>query len=116
MRGDARRDAQAIIIAMGHDDPAYQPRGNAPAGRMRELLTAISILVLYPCGFCEVCPEIVRSPGLQRLAILHHGFDRPGLVRSWKTLVLRLLASDHRQRQVFFSASPVHLERAMSFR
>ena len=47
----------------------------------------------------KLVPEEVRGAGLQRLAVLHHGFDGIGVHRAGEALILRLLAGDHRHRQ-----------------
>ena len=48
------------------------------------------------------CPRIMRGAGLQRLAVLHHRFDGIGAHRAGETLILRLLARDHRHGQHVF--------------
>ena len=45
-------------------------------------------------GLGEILAEIVRSAGLQRLAVAHHGFDRIGLIGSGETLGIGLAAGD----------------------
>ena len=45
-------------------------------------------------GFREILAEIVRSAGLEGLAVAHHGFDRKGLIRSGETLGIGLAARD----------------------
>ena len=116
LRGDGRRHAQAVIVAVGHDHPADQPRRNAPAGGVAELLGAFAILILDAGGMGEIGAEVMRGPRLQRLAVLHHRLDRPCFDRAGETLVLGLLARDHGERQIILGASAVHFERAVGFR
>ena len=113
MRRDARGDAQAVVVAMGHDQPAHEASGHAPAGGVGKLLRAFAILVADARSAGEIGAEVVRRAGLKRLAVLHHRLDRPGFVRAGKALVLRLLARDHGNREILFGAGAVHLERAM---
>ena len=95
---------------MRHDDAADHPRRNAPAGGMREALAALAVLVLDPRSLREIGAEIMAGARLQRLAVLHHRLDRPGLDRARETLVLGLLTGHHRQCEVLVGKGPVNLE------
>ena len=111
---DARRDAQAVIIAMGHDEPADHAGRHAPAGRLRQFLAALGILETDILRLAEGGAQEVRRTGLQRLAILHHGFDRIGGDGPGESLVLRLFARDDGHRHAIFGEGAVdfqHLER-----
>jgi hypothetical protein len=45
MRGNRGRNAQPVIVAMGHDDAADHAGRHAPAGRMRQFLRAFLALI-----------------------------------------------------------------------
>ena len=77
---------------------------------MREALAALAVLVLDPRSLREIGAEIMAGARLQRLAVLHHRLDRPGLDRARETLVLGLFTGHHRQREVLVGKGPVNLE------
>ena len=95
---------------MRHDDTADHPRRNAPTGGMRQALAAFAVLVLDAASLREIGAEIMAGARLQRLAVLHHGFDRPGFDRAREALVLRLFTGNHRQREVFVRKGAIDLE------
>ena len=95
---------------MRHDDAADHARRNAPAGGMRQALAAFAVLVLDARSLREIGAEIMAGARLQRLAVLHHRLDRPGLDRARETLVLGLFAGHHRQREVLVGESAIDLE------
>ena len=111
-RGEARRNAQTVIIAMRHDHAADHPRRDAPAGCVGQRLAAFAVLEFDPARRRKIRAEIMAGPGLERLAVLHHRFDRPSLDSAGETLVLRLLARDHGERQILFGALPIDFEHA----
>ena len=115
MRRNPRRDAEAVVVAVDHDDPANQPGRNPPAGGVAQRLLAFLVLIPDPCGFSESGAQIMRGASLQRLAVLHHRLDRIGRGGTGETLVFRLFARDDRDREVFFGVGAVHFERAQSF-
>ncbi len=82
---------------------------------MAELLATFLVLVLNARRVGKIGAEVMAGARLQRLAILHHRLDAPGLHRTGKALVLGLFASDHRQRQVILGAGAVHFQRAVRF-
>src|SRR5690606_18434806 len=85
---------------------------DAPAGGMGELLAPLAVLEADIGGLGEAGAEVMRGAGLERLAVLHHCLDRPSADGAGKALVLGLLASDYRERDVFLGEGAVHLERA----
>src|SRR3546814_2460260 len=66
---------------------------------MAEAVAAVLVLEADIRGLGETGAQIVRRPRLQRLAVLHHRFDRIGRDGAGKTLILGLFAGDHGQRQ-----------------
>ena len=68
------------------------------------------VLELNVLGFREVRPEIMRRAGLQCLAVLHHRFDRIGIVGAGETFVGRLLAGDDRHGQHVLGERAIDLE------
>src|SRR3546814_14652109 len=76
VRRDARRTAQAVVIAVGHDDGADGARRKAPTDGMAEAVAAVLVLEADIRGLGETGAQIVRRSRLQRLAVLHLLFDR----------------------------------------
>src|SRR3546814_17594866 len=66
---------------------------------MAEAVAAVLVLEADIRGLGETGAQIVRRPRLQRLAVLHHRFDRIGRDGAGKTLIIGLFAGDHVQRQ-----------------
>ena len=113
MRGNCRRNAQSVIIAVRHDHAADHPGRDTPACRVAMGFLTLTRLESDASSFCEIGAEIMRCSSLQGLAILHHRFDRPSFNRAGEAFILRLLARDHRHGEIFFSTGPIHLKRAL---
>ena len=84
---------------MRHDNAADHARGNAPARGVAIGELAVLVLETDVLRLGEVRTEEMRGSGLQRLSVLHHRFDGIGVHRARETLILGLLARDHRHRQ-----------------
>ena len=112
VRCDARRTAQAIVVAMRHDDTADHAGRHAPARRVAQAVAAVLVLIADARRLGEAGSQIMRGPGLQRLAVLHHCLDRISRDRARKTLVLGLFARDDWHRENIFGKGTVHFERA----
>ena len=115
VRRDARRTAQPVVVAVGHDDAADHPRRHAPAGRVAQAVAAVPILVTDARGIGEAGAEIMRGAGLQRLAVLHHRLDRIGRDGSREALILGLFAGNDGHREHILGKGAVHFERAQRF-
>ncbi len=73
-----RRDPESVVVAVRHDQRAHEPRRCPP--RCLPDVLFLSGLV-EECGVehaGEVLPELVAGSHLQRLAVAHHCFARPG--------------------------------------
>ena len=114
-RRDRRRQAQSIVVAVRHDHAADQPRRHAPARRVAIGELSLRVLELDVLRFGKVRAEIMRGAGLQRLAVLHHGFDGVGVVGAGEALVGRLLARDHRHGEHVFGELAIDLEHLQRF-
>ncbi len=109
-RGRARRHDDAVVIAVGHDHAADQPGGGAPRGGPGILLLLVGRLELDLGGAGEILPEKVGRPGLERLAVLHHGLDAQGIHRPGKALGSGLGALDDRHRQDLLRKPRINVE------
>ena len=94
LRRELRRQHEAVIIAVGHDERSDEPRRNAPRRRPRELLFAFLGKVFDARGLREVLPQEVRRAGLECLLVLHHGFDRIRVDRAGEALPRAFFALD----------------------
>ena len=97
---------------MAHDQAADQARADAPAGLPDVIELAFLALKLDIERLAEILAEIVAGPGLQRQAVLHHGFDRVTADRAGEFLRLRLHALDHGHRHDVFRHFGVDVEHA----
>src|SRR3546814_20173061 len=79
---------------------------------MAEAGAAVLILEADIRGRGETGAQIVRRARLQRIAVLHHRFDRISRDGAGKTLILGLFAGKHGQRQRLFSQGAKPFERA----
>ena len=108
--GDRRRQAQPVVVAVGHDHPAQHPGGAAPGGGGHVLAPALRRQVLDVEGAGEVVPEVVAGPHLQGLAVAHQALAGVGAVGPGEPLGGRLLPGDHRAGQGLLHERPVHLQ------
>ena len=106
---------QAVVVAVGHDHPADHPGRGPPACSVATPEWPSRSGTGYGSAG-EVRSEIVRGAGLQRLAVLHHGFYRVGSHGAREVFVLRLLASDDRHGQDLFGEGAVDLQHAHGLR
>ena len=87
-RGQFRRNDNALIISVRHDQSTDQSSRHTPTGRVDVFHFPFFILELHVEGFRKTLRQMMRRPGLQGLTILHHGFDRVGVVGAGKLLAL----------------------------
>ena len=85
-RRNARRQDQAVVVRVRHDDRADHARRNAPAGRPGELLLTVGVLELDLERLGEVLAEEVARTGLKRLGVAHHRFAGVGVDRTGEAL------------------------------
>ena len=93
-RCNTRRKNKAVIIGVRHDERADEPRAHSPAGGPGELTAAIARGKLDPGGAGEVLSEEMRSARLDRLAVLHHGFDAKRADSPREALAFRFFAGE----------------------
>ena len=93
-RGDMRRQHEAVVVGVGHDEGADEAGAHTP-GRGPDIL---GLVVLVEEGDAEalgkVLSEEVGRAALQRLAVLHHGLDGVGVEGAGEALRLALHALD----------------------
>src|SRR5579872_5782561 len=93
---------QAVVVRVCHDETADQSRADAPTRGPGELFLVLFIFERDIEGLGEVLPEEVGSPGLKRLAILHHGFDAERVDRAWKFLAVSFRSDQYRHCHELF--------------
>ena len=94
--GHARRQHEAVVVRVRHDQGADQARGDAPAGLPDVLTLAGRVLEHHVEGLAEVLAQVVARAALQRLAVLHHPLDGARLEGTGEALVGALDAADDR--------------------
>ncbi len=102
-RSDFRRELDAALVAVGHDDGANQTGADAPAGFMRILLRAVLVEVLDFKRLGEIRAKVVARAALKRLAVLHHRLDGIRRARTGKLFLLALLTAVDRNRQILLA-------------
>ena len=101
---------------MGHDEPADQPRGDAPTRRPGIFQLAFAALKLDAERFGEVLPEKMARAGLKRFFVLHHGLDAERVHCAGELLPFALRAGQHRHRHPFLGEFAVNIhENAVGF-
>ena len=109
---DARRQDEALVVAVGHDDRADQAGGHAPRGLLHVLQGVVLIRVGHVERLGKAVAEVVARAGLQRLAVVHHGLDGVGLFRARKALLLGLFALEDRDGEVLLAEGRVDVQHA----
>ena len=109
------RQHQAFVVGMAHDEAADQARADAPTGLPDVIELAFLGLELHVEGFAEILAEVVAGAGLQRQAVLHHGFDAIAPQRAGELLGVRLHAFDHRHGHDVFGDVGVDVQHAQHF-
>src|SRR5258708_5672553 len=84
------REARAVVVAVGHDHRAQETRRHAPRRLPNELFLAGRVEVVGVEHLGEVLTELVARAHLQGLAVAHHAFARPRVVRAGEPLTRRL--------------------------
>ena len=89
-RSQMRRQDESVVVGVGHDECAHQSRRDAP-GRSPYILGFVLFgEERHVERLGEILSQEMAGTGLQRLAVLHHGFDAVGVECARKTLVRRL--------------------------
>ena len=99
VRRDARRQHEAAVVAVRHDDGADEPRRHAPGRAPDVLHRLVARLERDVERLREVLTEVVRRAGLQRAAVAHQRLDRVRAERAGELLAFALAALDDRHRQ-----------------
>ncbi len=116
LRGrDTRRQDEAVVVRVRHDERADEPGTDAPARGPRVFLAAFAREILDARGLREILPEEVGRAGLHRLAVLHHRLDAVGLNCARKTLAGALAAADHRHGEMLAREGLVDVEHFACF-
>ena len=110
-----RRQHQALIVGMRHDQPADEPRADSPTGLPHILELPFLALELDVERLAEVLPQVVTRARLQRQAVLHHGLDGVAALCAGELLGARLHALDHRHRHDVLGHLGVQIQNAQHF-
>ena len=82
------RDNDALVVSVSHDQGPDEPGRHAPTAGEHIFLLALFVLKFHIEGFGELLGQMVRSSSLKGLSVLHHGFDRIGMVGPREFLAL----------------------------
>ena len=115
-RSDCRRQNQAVVVAVGHDDAADQTGGNTPRSLVRGLRFVLTVLELDFKGFGKVVAEVVGGTCLQALAVVHHRFDGVSSLCAGKLFRVGLFAADNRHSQLLLTEVSIDIQDALGFR
>ena len=114
-RRQARRNHEAVIVGVRHDQRTNQTRAHAPTGCPRKFLLTIGIKKLNLTCLGKVLSQEVACSSLQCLAILHHGFNAIGLYCAWESLAFSLAALNHRHGHPILCKVRVHAQHLHGF-
>ncbi|MDB6071604.1 MAG: hypothetical protein JWL81_2775, partial [Verrucomicrobiales bacterium] len=114
--GDAGRQDEAIVIAVGHDEGADEAGADAPGGGPGELARAAAAGELDVGGFGEVLAEEVAGARLDGFAVLHHGLDAQGAFRAGEAFALGFFTGDDGECEVVAGEGFVDAEHLLGFR
>ena len=95
-RGEFRRQHQAVVIRVSHDERSHQTGRNTPGSGPYVFEFALLVDVLYVECLGEVLAQEVRRAALEGLAVLHQRFDREGIDRTGEPFVRRFVTDDYR--------------------
>ena len=109
------RHHQAVIVAMDHDQPADQACRYAPGCGPDMFKSTLPRLVLDSRCPGEVLPQEMAGTGLQRLAVLHHGFNAQRTHGAREPFGCRLLTNQDRHRHVLLREFPVDVQHTARF-
>ena len=112
---ETRRQDQSPVIRMRHDERPDQPGRDPPGSSPHIFEPVFAVLELAVERFGEILAEEMTGAGLQRLAILHHGFDTVRVHRTRKTFACRFHAPDNRHGHPFLGKSGVYFQHAQRF-
>ena len=107
-----RREHQAVVVAVSHDEAADHARRHAPARLKRAAQLVLLVRERYAEGLCKAVAEIVARAGLQGLVVVHHALDGVGVLRAGELLLLGLVAADDRHRSPVLADVRVYLQHA----
>ena len=112
-RRDLRRQDEAAVVAVGHDDAADQTRGDAP-GRLEGVdLLVVLIRIENVERLGKAVAEEVGRARLQGLAVVHHALDRIGRLGAVELFLVGLLAARDRHGQHVLAEVGIHIEHAL---
>ena len=89
-RSDARRQNNAVVVTVCHNDCAHHARCHAPARGPAKFLFAFTCLELNSARTGKILPEKMRCAGLDRFAVLHHCFECHSFHRARELFAIRL--------------------------
>ena len=105
-----RGQDKTVVVAVGHDDAAYDAGGQAPAGLM-----GIGLLVVFVgkgdverAG--EAVAEIVAGSGLERLVVVHHALDGVCALGTGELFLVGLVAAHDGHGKEVLAAVGIDLE------
>mmetsp|Transcript_9139 Transcript_9139/g.26676 ORF Transcript_9139/g.26676 Transcript_9139/m.26676 type:complete len:420 (+) Transcript_9139:648-1907(+) len=109
-RRHLRREHEALVIGVRHDERADEPRAHAPARRPNHLALALLVLELHIEGLGEILAKEVRGATLQCPAILHERLDGVRLHGAGEALRRALGARRERHGEQVLHYVGVHLQ------
>ncbi len=93
-RSETRGQDETVVVGVGHDEAADEARADAPGSGPAEFFAAFTGEEFDFLRFGKVLAEEVGRAGLERLAVLHHRFDRIGIDGAGESFAGSFFASD----------------------
>jgi len=110
-----RRQDQALVIGVRHDERTDQACGDAPGGRPDVFQLVILVLELAIKCLGEILTQKVGRACLQGLTVLHERFDAVGLYGTGKSFGRRLDTLDYRHGHVVLGKRRVDVQDGQRF-
>ena len=111
----ARGQDESVVVAVGHEQSADQPGGDAPGGGPGVRFLTVLVLEFDFGSFGEVLAEEVAGAGLESFAVLHHAFDAEGGDGAGEAFGIGFFAFDDGHGHEFFSEFGVDVEHLSGF-
>ena len=107
------RKHQPVVVAVSHDDGAYQPRGDSPGGLVRRSYFILPVGKAYVKRPCKAVPEVVGGSCLERLAVMHKRLYGIGCDSAGELVALCLFTLDYRHRKLVLAEIGIDLEHSL---
>src|SRR5204863_9463577 len=105
----------AVVVAMRHDHGSDHSGAHPPTGSPAKLFLTFPVLEVNVAGPREVLTEKMRCPGLDRLPILNHRFNRERLHGTGESFAFRVFSGVNRDCAMIPNEGLVNVQHSAGF-